>query len=75
MKARCLFRRPDFFFVKYVVFKVGIHGHLSVSHIGDYRPYLGRMVYSDEDVPSKFAVHLVNIGCRGWEGGGGVDAE
>lgn len=44
MKTRCLFRRPDFFFflLKCVVFKVGIHGHLSVSHVGDYRPYLGR---------------------------------
>ena len=27
---------------KSVVFKVGTHGHLTVSHIGDYRPYLGR---------------------------------
>lgn len=36
------------------------------------------MVYSEEDVPSKFVVHLVNIECRGWEGGlwgVGVNAE
>lgn len=33
------------------------------------------MVYSDEDVPSKFVVHLVNIECRGWEGGGGLNAK
>lgn len=33
------------------------------------------MLYSDEDVPSKFVVHLVNIECRGGEGGGGMDAE
>lgn len=37
-----LFISKACFFLKYVVFKVGIHGHLSVSHIGDYRPYLGR---------------------------------
>lgn len=30
MKARCLFRRPDF--LKYVVFKVGIRGHICESY-------------------------------------------
>lgn len=30
MKARCLFRGP--YFLKNVVFKVGIHGHLSESY-------------------------------------------
>lgn len=35
-KARSLFMK------EYTVFKVGIHSHLSVSHIGDYRPYLFR---------------------------------
>ena len=29
------------------------------------------MLYSDEDVPSKFVVHLVSTERRGWEGGGG----
>lgn len=37
--------------------------HLSGSHTGDYRPYLGRHgLRRRKDVPSKLVVHLVNAG-------------